>query len=34
MKRGKHTILVRAVDGAGNADKTPAHYKFKRLKRR
>lgn len=34
VKRGKHTILVRAVDRAGNADKTPAHYKFKRLERR
>ncbi len=34
VKRGKHTILVRAVDKAGNTDKTPARYKFKRLKRR
>ena len=31
VKRGKHTILVRAVDRAGNTDKTPARYKFKRL---
>ena len=34
VKRGKHTILVRSVDKAGNTDKTPARYKFKRLKRR
>ena len=34
VKRGKHTILVRAIDKAGNTDKTPARYKFKRLKRR
>jgi hypothetical protein len=33
VKRGKHTILVRAIDRAGNTDKTPARYKFKRLKR-
>ena len=34
VKRGKHIILVRSVDKAGNTDKTPARYKFKRLKRR
>ena len=34
VKRGKHTILVRAIDKAGNTDQTPARYKFKRLKRR
>ncbi|MDX6371886.1 MAG: hypothetical protein QOD98_874, partial [Nocardioidaceae bacterium] len=34
VKVGKHRLLVRAVDAAGNADKTPARYKFKRLKRR
>jgi hypothetical protein len=34
VKRGKHTLLVRSVDKAGNVDKTPARYKFKRLKRR
>ena len=34
VKRGKHTILVRSVDRAGNTDKSPARYKFKRLKRR
>ena len=34
VKRGKHVILVRSVDKAGNTDKTPARYKFKRLKRR
>ena len=33
VKRGKHTILVRAVDRAGNTDKTPARYKFKRVTR-
>jgi hypothetical protein len=33
VKRGKHTILVRSVDRAGNADKTPARYKFKRVTR-
>jgi hypothetical protein len=34
VKRGKHTILVRSVDRAGNTDKTPARYQFKRLKPR
>jgi hypothetical protein len=34
VKAGKHRIQVRAVDRAGNADPTPAHYKYKRLKRR
>jgi hypothetical protein len=34
VKRGKHTILVRSVDNAGNTDKSPARYKFKRLKPR
>ena len=33
VQRGRHTIAVRAVDATGNADKTPARYKFKRLKR-
>jgi hypothetical protein len=33
VKVGKHRLLVRAVDAAGNIDKTPARYKFKRLKR-
>lgn len=31
VKPGKHVLLVRAVDFAGNADATPARYKFKRL---
>jgi hypothetical protein len=34
VQRGKHTILVRAVDSAGNTDRSPARYTFKRLKRR
>ena len=34
VKRGKHTLLVRAVDRAGNTDSSPARYKFKRLTRR
>ena len=34
VKRGKHTLLVRATDAAGNRDATPARYKFKRLTRR
>ena len=33
VKRGKHTLLVRAVDRAGNTDSSPARYKFKRLTR-
>ncbi len=28
---GKHVLLVRAVDAAGNLDPTPARYRFKRL---
>jgi hypothetical protein len=32
--RGKHVLLVRAVDAAGNVDATPARVKFKRLTRR
>lgn len=32
-KVGKHKLLVRAVDAAGNLDPTPAKYGFKRLKR-
>ena len=34
VKIGKHTIQVRAVDAAGNADPTPAKVKFKRTKKR
>ena len=34
VQRGKHTLLVRAIDSAGNIDRSPARYKFKRLKRR
>lgn len=30
-KVGKHVMLVRAVDAAGNVDATPARYKYKRL---
>jgi hypothetical protein len=30
---GKHRLLVRAVDGAGNTDASPARYKFKRIAR-
>ena len=33
VKRGKHRLLVRAVDAAGNADRSPARFKFKRLPR-
>jgi hypothetical protein len=33
VKIGRHTIQVRAVDRAGNADRSPAKYSFKRLKR-
>ncbi|WP_028653697.1 hypothetical protein [Nocardioides halotolerans] len=33
VKVGKHRLLVRAVDAAGNVDSSPARYKFKRLKR-
>jgi hypothetical protein len=33
VKRGKHRLLVRAIDAAGNVDPTPAHYKFKRIPR-
>jgi len=33
VKVGKHRLLVRAVDAAGNIDPTAARYKFKRLKR-
>jgi Bacterial Ig-like domain len=31
VKAGKHVVLVRAVDVAGNADATPAKVKFKRV---
>jgi hypothetical protein len=31
VKQGKHTVLVRAVDAAGNVDATPAKVKFKRV---
>ena len=34
VKVGKHRLLVRAVDAAGNVDPTPARYKYRRLKRR
>ena len=34
VKVGKHRLLVRAIDAAGNLDRTPVRYKFKRLKRR
>lgn len=30
VKRGKHSILVRATDAAGNVDATPAEARFKR----
>jgi hypothetical protein len=33
VKVGRHTIQVRAVDRAGNADRSPVKYTFKRLKR-
>ena len=33
VRVGKHTLKVRAVDAAGNADLTPAHYQFRRLHR-
>jgi hypothetical protein len=33
VKVGKHRLLVRAVDAAGNVDGTPVRYKFKRLPR-
>ncbi|QIG45111.1 hypothetical protein G5V58_22185 [Nocardioides anomalus] len=32
-KVGKHVLLVRAQDSAGNLDASPARYKFKRIKR-
>ena len=31
VKQGKHVVLVRAVDKAGNSDATPAKVKFKRV---
>jgi hypothetical protein len=31
VKQGKHTVLVRAVDVAGNVDASPAKVKFKRV---
>ena len=31
VKLGKHVLLVRAVDAAGNVDATPARYRFKRI---
>ena len=31
LKLGKHTILVRAIDAAGNADATPAKVKVRRV---
>jgi hypothetical protein len=33
VKVGKHRLLVRAVDAAGNQDGSPARYKFKRVPR-
>jgi hypothetical protein len=33
VKVGKHTVLVRATDALGNADATPAKYKFKRVRK-
>ena len=30
---GKHRLLVRAIDAAGNQDGTPARYQFKRFLR-
>lgn len=33
VKVGKHRLLVRAVDAAGNQDRSPARYKFKRVAR-
>ncbi len=34
VKRGKHSILVRAIDVAGNVDGSPAEAKFKRKRKR
>jgi hypothetical protein len=34
VKLGRHRLLVRAVDAAGNQDRSPARYVFKRLKHR
>jgi len=31
VKLGKHVVLVRAIDAAGNTDATPAKVKFKRV---
>lgn len=31
LKLGKHVLLVRAADAAGNVDATPARYRFKRI---
>lgn len=33
VKQGKHTVLIRATDAAGNTDATPAKVKFKRVPR-
>jgi hypothetical protein len=33
VKLGKHRLLVRAVDAAGNQDRSPARYSFKRIPR-
>ena len=33
VKRGWHTFQVRATDGAGNVDNSPAKYRFQRVKR-
>ena len=34
LKRGRHTFAVVATDAAGNADSTPAVYKWKVKRRR
>ncbi len=34
LKRGKHVLTVAAVDSAGNADPTPATWKFRVVKKR
>ncbi len=34
VKVGKHRLLVRAVDAAGNVDPTPQRYRYKRVQRR
>lgn len=34
LKKGKHVLLVTASDAAGNADATPAQFKFKVVKKK